>query len=238
LLLLALHTSSDVALSETKWEQLVAAAKKEGKVMVYGGLGLDRRRIYKDHFEAAFPDIKVRYKGLGGRQSTVRFRAEYRAREHLVDIRFGAAGTIFEILGGKGAFQPVRPILMLPEVLDVSKWFEGKLWFTDNKAKYVLTYSLAVSMVIAVNSELINPKELISYKRLLDPKWRGRIVSQDIRQSGPGSRNSRYLYVNPSLGPEFLKKLYSMDVTFGGVQYAQVHSNSLDRGRLPACVIS
>lgn len=229
LLLLALHSSSEGASSDKQWEQLVAAAKQEGKVVVYGGPGLDRRRIYKDHFEAAFPDIKVFYEGLGGRQSSSRLLAEYRARKHIVDVRLGAAGTIYEILGGKGAFQPVRPALLLPEVLDESKWFEGKLWFTDNKGEYVLTYSLAVSTMVAVNNRLVNPKEITSYRDLLNPKWRGKIVSQDIRQSGPGSGNSRYLYVNPSLGPEFLRKLYSMDVTLSRNQSQMV--DWLARGR-------
>ncbi len=65
-LILALHTSIEVALSETQWEQLVAAAKKEGKVVIYGRGAAEYVKVYRDYFQKAFPNIKVDY--VGGKE--------------------------------------------------------------------------------------------------------------------------------------------------------------------------
>lgn len=199
---------------EAEWKQTVAAAKKEGKVVIYGGPGPDRRKVYRDHFEAAFPGIRVDYEGLHGNQSSFRIITERRAGKYIPDIHLNAAGSLFRSLKPQGAFQPVRSVLALPEVLDETKWFEGKLWFLDNDGKYILTYSLAASTMIAINTQLANPKDITSYQQLLNPKWRGKILSHDIRATGPGSGNARYWYADPKLGPDFLKRLYGeMEIT-------------------------
>ena len=191
-----------------EWEQVVSAAKKEGRVVVFGGPGPDRVRVFKEAFERAFPGIRVDYEGMHGNQASMRIIAERRAGKYLVDIHLGAAGSLYRALKHQGGFQPVRPILILPEVVDESKWFEGKHWFMDPEENYIYTYSLAASTMVAVNTNLVRPREITSYQDLLNPKWRGRIVSSDIRSTGPGSGNARYWYLDPKLGPEFFRKLY------------------------------
>src|SRR2546430_12558381 len=46
-----------------------------------------------------------------------------------------------------------------------------------------------------------------SYWDLLAPKWKGKIISRDIRVSGPGSGNARLFYHLPDVGPTFIRKL-------------------------------
>ena len=55
--------------------------------------------------------------------------------------------------------------------------------------------------------------ELKSYWDLLDPKWKGKIVSQDLRIGS--ARNQMYaIYVREDLGPKYLTRRYSeMDIT-------------------------
>lgn len=199
---------------KAEWERVIAAAKQEGKVVVYGAAGIDRHRVYKDHFEASFPGVKVDYLPTSSAQATSRLVAERRAGKFIPDIYLNAAGaTTFPSLRVQNAYQPVRPALLLPEVLDESKWFEGRLWFADAEEKYSLIFSLAATTNIAVNTNWVRLNELTSYKELLDPKWRGKILSQDITQGGPGSGNVKFLYANPHLGPDFLRRLYGeMDV--------------------------
>jgi len=213
-LILALHTSSDVALSETKWEQLVAAANKEGKVVIYGRGAAEYVKVYRDHFQKAFPGIKVDY--VGGRSElSSRLITERRAGKYFPDLYVRSGGTLVKSLRAQGAFQSLRSALVLPEVKDTSKWFEGKHWYADKDEKYLLLFAMATTTNIAVNTDLVDPKKLTSYRDLLNPKWRGKIVSRDIRGSGPGSGNVKYLYVNKDLGPSFLRQLYGeMGITF------------------------
>ena len=139
LLLLALHTSSGVALSETKWEQLVAAAKKEGKVVIYGRGAAEYVTVYRDHFQKAFPGIKVDY--VGGRSDLAhRLTAERRAGKYFPDLFLMSGGRLVRGLRAQGAFQSLRSALVLPEVKDTSKWFEGKLWFADKEEIWLGLY--------------------------------------------------------------------------------------------------
>ena len=147
--------------SGAEWEASVAAAKKEGKVVVYGVPGVDVDKLFKEHFQVAFPGIKV--ESVPDRNATERIVAERRAGKFIPDVYLGAASsTEFSFLRAQGIFQPLRPLLVLPEVLDESKWFEGKLWFIDKEEKYSLIYAVAVGTLIAVNTNLINPHEITS----------------------------------------------------------------------------
>ncbi len=213
-LVFALYSSSEAASPGKQWEKLVAAANKEGKVVIYGRGAAEYVKVYRDHFQKAFPGIKVNY--VGGRSDLAhRLTAERRAGKYFPDLFLMSGGRLVRGLRAQGAFQSLRSALVLPEVKDTSKWFEGKLWFADKEEKYLLMFAMATSTNIAVNTDLVDPKTLTSYRDLLDPKWRGKIVSRDIRGSGPGSGNVKYLYSNKNLGPAFLKKLYGeMDITF------------------------
>lgn len=202
--------------SRAEWETIVAAAKKEGKVVVYGVPGVDVEKLFKEHFEVAFPGIKV--ESVPDRDATERIVAERRAGKSIADVYLGSASSSdFASLRAQGIFQPLRQFLVLPEVLDESKWFDGKLWFIDKEEKYSLVYAVAVGTLIAVNTNLLKPQEITSYTQLVEPRWRGKIVSNDILRgsSGTGGGLIKFLYLHPNLGPNFLKKLFGeMDITF------------------------
>ena len=202
--------------SRGEWETIVAAAKKEGKVVVYGVPGVDVEKLFKEHFEVAFPGIKV--ESSADRDATERIVAERRAGKFIPDIYLGSASSSdFASLRAQGIYQPVRPFLALPEILDESKWFDGKLWFIDKEEKYSLVYAVAVGTLIAVSTNLVKPQEITSYTQLLEPRWRGKIVSNDILRgsSGTGGGLIKFLYLHPNLGANFLKKLFGeMDITY------------------------
>jgi len=194
--------------SKAQWAKVVSAAQQEGKVVIYGASGVDRINVFKDHFEARFPGIRVDYVVGGSSQLRARLMAERRASKHIPDLYMSGGSTLFRSLRNKNAFKPMRSAMIQPEVLDQSKWFEGKHWYADKGGKYMLIYSLAVTTNIAVNTDMVNPKTITSYQQLLDPKWRGKIVSQDVRKAGPGSGNIKYLYSHPDLGADYLRRLY------------------------------
>ena len=63
-----------------------------------------------------------------------------------------------------------------------------------------------------VNPTLANPKEFKSYKDLLDTKWKGKIVADDPRKSGPGQATFTFFFLHPELGVKFIRRLPVRDL--------------------------
>ena len=110
---------------------------------------------------------------------------------------------------------PIKPALVLPEVLDESKWWQGKHHYADAEKQYVLRFVGSPQYgSIYYNSNLVKPGEIKSIWEFLNPKWKGKVGARDIRQPGPGNGAMRFFYYSPKIGPEFIKRLFGqMDVT-------------------------
>jgi ABC-type Fe3+ transport system substrate-binding protein len=63
-----------------------------------------------------------------------------------------------------------------------------------------------VDSFLIVNEEYVKPGEINDANDLLNPKWKGKISTQDPLGSGTGSDMAAYYY--SQLGPEFVKQLY------------------------------
>jgi ABC-type Fe3+ transport system substrate-binding protein len=61
--------------------------------------------------------------------------------------------------------------------------------------------------IIFINTNQAKPDDFRSYKDLLDPRWKGRIVADDPRVSGPGNASFEFFYLHPELGPDFIRAL-------------------------------
>src|SRR4029434_5706950 len=198
---------------KSDWEATQRAAEKEGRLVIYGPPGADQQKLYTEVFQQAFPRIKVNY--TPGRMSEVisRIMAEQRAGMRQADLVLRVTNSLLGTLKEKGFLQPIRPVLVLPEILDTAAWFKGKLWFADKEDKFVSMWRAVPYTAACVNTNLVKPNELKSYWDLLQPKWKGKIVSQDLRIGS--ARNQMYtVYSRKDLGPEYLKRLYGeMDVT-------------------------
>ena len=209
----ALHAAQPRPDWKPEWETTQRAAQKEGRLVVYGPPGVDQQKLYTEIFQQTFPKIKVNY--TPGRMSEVmsRIMAEQRAGMRQADLVLGGTDSLLGTLKEKGFLQPIRPVLVLPEILDTAGWFKGKLWFADKEDKFIPMWRAVPYTAACVNTNLVKATELKSYWDLLQPKWKGKIVSQDLRVGS--ARNQMYtLYARKDLGPEYLKRLYSeMDVT-------------------------
>ena len=100
--------------------------------------------------------------------------------------------------------------------MDQSKWWRGQHRYIDPEGSYIFAYTGNVGGggIIHYNTKLVGPREFKSYWDILDPKWKGKIVVRDIRRPGPGSGQTRFLWNNPEIGPEFVRRLYSeMNIT-------------------------
>jgi ABC-type Fe3+ transport system substrate-binding protein len=195
------------------WDTAQRAAEKEGRLVIYGPTGADQQKLYTEVFHQAFPKITVNY--TPGRISEIisRIMAEQRAGIRQADLVLGGTDILLGTLKEKGFIQPIRPALLLPEVLDTAAWFKGKLWFADNEDKFIPMWRAVPYTAACINTNLVGAHELKSYWDLLQPKWKGKIVSQDLRIGS--ARNQMYtVYFRKDLGADYLKRLYGeMDVT-------------------------
>jgi iron(III) transport system substrate-binding protein len=105
-----------------------------------------------------------------------------------------------------GALDPVEPPLILPEVKDSKLWRGGQLEFLD-PGRRILVVTRYQRGTLFVNPNLVKPESLKSYKDLLDPKWKKRIVIDDPRRAGPGQATFTFFYLHPELGPSFIRAL-------------------------------
>ena len=94
--------------------------------------------------------------------------------------------------------EPVKPLLLLPEVVDTSGWFEGKHHYDDPENRYIFVFEgTPRSGEITYNTKLVNPSEIKSYWDLLNPKWKGKIVSVDPLVVRPDQRGANLFLQAP-----------------------------------------
>ncbi len=199
---------------KAEWEQTLAAAKKEGEISFYGSQGYEK--VF-DLFQKKYSEIKVNsVTNLRGSEHGQRVMTERRAGKYLVDLFINGVVTPIQVYLKANILEPIRPALILPEVVDESKWWESKHHYADPEGKYVFVFQGNVhGGENAYNTKLVNPKDIKSYWDFLDPKWKGKIVAYDVSRVSTVAHSLRFLYNHPDLGPEFVKRFFSeMDITY------------------------
>ncbi|MGH7773169.1 MAG: ABC transporter substrate-binding protein [Candidatus Binatia bacterium] len=217
---------------DKEWNQLLTAAKKEGKVVVVGSPDPVMRNEVVPKFSARF-GIPVEF--LAGRSSemVVRIRTERSAGIYSIDVFLSGPDTTANILYGEKMIDPLKPLLLLPEVIDPSKWKKGKPWFIDPEERYVLRTFNSVASLLFTNTDYVKPAEIRSAKDLLNPKWKGKISSEDPTTTGAGANLASRFY--NQLGEEFVKKLYLEQKPVSTRERRQF-TDWLARGTYPICL--
>jgi ABC-type Fe3+ transport system substrate-binding protein len=199
---------------QAEWERTVAAAEKEGQVTVsIGGYGAI---IDAGVFQKTYPKIKVTHLTGAGTDLTQRISAERRAGKYLVDVYNGGGNSLFQVLYRGKMLDPIKSALILPEVTDAAKWWEGKQKYADKEGQYIFVYegNVSAGAGASYNTQLLDPREYKSYWDLLNPKLKGKILSTDIRRVRGAGISWQFLYYHADLGPKYLRRLFGeMDVT-------------------------
>ncbi len=197
------------------WDELLAAARREGTVVIYGPTSEGLRTVVTEEFEKAIPGIKVDGVFAGGNEPVTRIMTERTAGRYIADCLITGTTPAVVTLKSADAVAPLKPYLMLPEVLDEKAWLQNRLWWADSAEPYTtLMFQGLLITPVYINKNLVRANEITSYWDLLDPKWKGKIISNDIRQGGPGGVPARFIYKHADLGPNFLERLYSeQDIT-------------------------
>ncbi len=135
--------------------------------------------------------------------------SERRAEKFAVDL-YISGSTSPRIFHRAKMLEPVKPLLLLPDVVDASGWYEGKHHYNDPESRYIFVFEgTPRSGDITFNTKAVNPAEIRSYWDLFSPKWKGKIVTVDPLLPGPISAAQIFFYKHPDLGAEFLRRLYA-----------------------------
>lgn len=190
---------------KAQWDRLIAAAQKEGKVVVLGPPDGRVRQEVPAAFKARF-GVTVEYIGGRSSESSAKLRSERTAGVYTVDVVFAGSDSMATVYYAEKMLAPLKPELFLPEVVDPSKWRRGSLWFTDPEEKHVLRLFNTANPALYINTDHVKPGELRTVRDLLDPKWKGRISAHDPTVSGSGVGQATRFYLQ--FGEDFVRKLY------------------------------
>jgi len=151
----------------------VEAAKKEGKVVWYTSLALPSAEKVAKLFETAYPGIKVEVHRTGSQRLLQRVMQELQANIKNVDVVHTSDAGHYVLLKEKKLLARHTPA-------GVERFPAG---FKDKDGYY---YGLRATVnVIAYNTQKITATEAPkTWRDLLDPKWKGRMVTAHPGYSG------------------------------------------------------
>jgi iron(III) transport system substrate-binding protein len=197
---------------QAEWERVLAGARKEGAVSLWGDVEITHPEIVSA-FTKEFPFIRpVTVTGRVG-DLTLRILSERRAGKYLADLYSGVmGGAAFYEFYRTGITDPIPSTFILPEVTDESKWLGGKHHYVDAENHILLYEGNVAGTSIYYNTESVKPADFSSYWDLLAPRWKGKIAM--FERAGSGFPSMTPIYYNPRLGPDFIKRLLGeMNVT-------------------------
>jgi iron(III) transport system substrate-binding protein len=192
---------------QTDWERTLKAAEAEGAVTIYMTQAFES--VFREGFQKRFSKIKVNSVTGRGFQLAQRIMNERRGDKYIPDLYIGGNVSPLTVFHKARILEPIKPLLVLPEVLDPAAWFEGQHHYNDPERQYIYIFEgTPRSGEITYNTNLVNPAEFRSYRNLLDPKWKGKIVTVDPLIAGPINSAQVLFFKHPELGPEFVRRLY------------------------------
>ncbi len=226
-----MFASGPAAAQQSSWEAVVKAAEAEGEVAVRGAPGRNYEEALAGAFRKAYPKIKLNFTGTAGRDTIPQMLREREAGVYTWDVFVGGASSVLPTLKPAGALAPLKPALILPEVLADASWVNGfDAGWMDNEKMYNFGFDFSWDPVITVNWDLVKRDDLKTFEDLLKPAFARKMIATDPRVSGEGSVTAAILILN--FGEDFARKLFGgQQVTF--TTNRRQHAEWLVRGRYP-----
>jgi len=218
--------------SDKEWAAVIDGAKKEGKVVVAGSPDPVMRNDVIPKFTARF-GIPVEFVAGRSSQLVSRVQTERGSGIYSIDVYLAGPDTSANELYNDKLIDPLKPLIVMPEVADGSKWKTGKIWFADPQEQFVVRAFSSVATWLFINTDHVKPEEVRHVKDLLNPKWRGKISTEDPTTTGAGANMAARLYYQ--VGEEYVKNLYIDQKTVRTRERRQM-TDWLARGTQPICL--
>ncbi|HLY67151.1 MAG TPA: extracellular solute-binding protein [Chloroflexota bacterium] len=203
--------ASQAAPASNDWQQVVAAAKREGKIIVSGPPTDELQQVLTKEFEKRYPEINVDYISEPGGAVAPKVLPQRQAGQYLLDMVINGTTTELTLMGAN-ALDPIPQYLDGPESANGAKWRGGNFEYSDNAGKYNMVFGGIVKTPLATNPSLAPAGSIKSYNDLLDPKWKNQMAIYDPRSAGASLATVTFFYTTPSLGKDFVSKLFAQNI--------------------------
>jgi iron(III) transport system substrate-binding protein len=199
-------TDSRQALADAK-AKYYEAAKQEGKLVFYGtSLSPALLDPLKEAFGKLFPGIDIQGEEQTGNITREKIIAEQVSKNYVADVVFSGFSTTRDLIdaGSVVPYESPQVPALIPEFV-----LPGGL----------VNPRSASLVSVAINTNLVPPdQEPKVWNDVLDPKWKGKLATQDPRQ--PGGGGSIISGMAMVYGFEWLEKLRTQEPFFGPGEYA------------------
>jgi iron(III) transport system substrate-binding protein len=226
----AQSTAASQSAPQTDWNAIVAAAKKEGTVVLstHAGSGYEK---YVEAVRQALGDLKLEATTIKASDFAPRVIVEQQNGQFLWDVHMGPSSNMFTVVAPANGLEPIKPYLAsLPaEIRDDTKWAGGFELFTDPNNPQTFISQLSANPGIFVNKDML-PEGIATPDDLMNPKLKGQIAIYD-----PTNSNAAAFALSDIVskkGDDFLKSL----LTDQQAQYVSTSRQLTDwiaQGRYP-----
>ncbi len=168
---------------QSRWDGVVEAAKKEGKVVVYGPPINEFRDALTKKFGEKY-GLSVDYTGAVGPEIAAKIDSERRAGLYNADALIGASSYVITNLKPAGYLEPIERYLILPEVASGDGWWNNQFPWVD-KDHFAVAFGIGIDQPVLINTDVVKNGEIKSLRDLLDPKWKGTMIMSDPTVAGP-----------------------------------------------------
>jgi ABC-type glycerol-3-phosphate transport system substrate-binding protein len=195
-----------------EWDQAVAAAEKEGSVVINMPAGNALRDFLVSEWPKAFPKITLVTNSIDEGTWIARVRIERQSGKYLWDAAMSGSVTSYTMTN-EGDTVPIVPELILSDVKDPKTWggWDRVMW--DNRHAYVMATQNFLKMPF-YNTRLLSPDKVKAEgsKVFLDPILKGKVIWNDPLI--PGSGETFPLVLRKVLGDDGLKTFVTQQVVF------------------------
>lgn len=216
----------------TPWgpmNEIEAAARKEGRLVIYsapGHVSSDGQRDIGGFFKSRY-GIGIDWTTMSARELSPRVITEQRTKQYVADIGMSGIEGNYVELKPRGYVVPI----LAPSTLEKNVWRLDPAAAIPKDRDW-LYIKLPLQPGFFVNTNLVRPaEEPKSYKDLLDPKWKGKILLQIPWTGGTGSGWFRATY--RTLGLDYMKAVAKQVVLVANVNDS---ADQVARGQYPVAL--